>query len=587
VQLIVLGMHRSGTSILARTLNLMGAYFGPEGISTGANNENPKGFWERRDVRQLNDSILHAVGADWNRIARFEPDSLPGAVVDDFVQRASRLVLEMDAHRPWFIKEPRLCLLLPLWLRVLEIPVTIRILRHPVEVAASLRTRNAIPIPAGLALWEKYVRAADEGARGLPMAQVSHRRLVTEPMREIERLYQQLEGFGIPGLRMPSEREISVFVDQALYRERDSHGDLLEYARAPQVALFDALQSGSERLPKPTPAGRQQLLDYEATLPPLQPKMEVSKAPATVDVALREKVAAREQEAKLLREAVAKLEAATQQRDERLAGEMINIGRLQGEATARERELATLRDSANSLREELRARDDGQAVLAGELEAARRLGGEVQAALSEREARIGWLERELEESTRRLEANASNLVRKLEWTEHSLGDRFGELAKMTQLLLAQDANVERMRRELEANAYSLRARTVELQAARADLAGIRASRSWRAMAPLRAIARKVGLLGGRPARGTKERVLVEQSGLFDKAWYLEAYPDVASSGIDPIEHYLMFGALEQRSPGPDFNAADYLRLHPDVAEAGANPLIHYVLHGRDEGRRLA
>lgn len=107
------------------------------------------------------------------------------------------------------------------------------------------------------------------------------------------------------------------------------------------------------------------------------------------------------------------------------------------------------------------------------------------------------------------------------------------------------------------------------------------------MAPLRAIARKVGLLGGRPVRGTKERVLVEQSGLFDKAWYLEAYPDVASSGIDPIEHYLMFGALEQRSPGPDFNAADYLRLHPDVAEAGANPLIHYVLHGRDEGRRLA
>ena len=56
MQLIVLGMHRSGTSVLARLLNLMGAYFGPEGSSTGANEENHKGFWERRDVRNLNDS---------------------------------------------------------------------------------------------------------------------------------------------------------------------------------------------------------------------------------------------------------------------------------------------------------------------------------------------------------------------------------------------------------------------------------------------------------------------------------------------------------------------------------------------------
>jgi hypothetical protein len=39
-------MHRSGTSMVARLLNMMGAYFGAEGISTGANRENPKGFWE-------------------------------------------------------------------------------------------------------------------------------------------------------------------------------------------------------------------------------------------------------------------------------------------------------------------------------------------------------------------------------------------------------------------------------------------------------------------------------------------------------------------------------------------------------------
>lgn len=50
MQLMVLGMHRSGTSVLTRVLNMMGAYFGPEGIIAATNDENPKGFWERRDA---------------------------------------------------------------------------------------------------------------------------------------------------------------------------------------------------------------------------------------------------------------------------------------------------------------------------------------------------------------------------------------------------------------------------------------------------------------------------------------------------------------------------------------------------------
>ena len=58
MQLIILGMHRSGTSMVTRLVNMMGAYFGPEGVSLGANDENPKGFWERRDVLDLDEALL-------------------------------------------------------------------------------------------------------------------------------------------------------------------------------------------------------------------------------------------------------------------------------------------------------------------------------------------------------------------------------------------------------------------------------------------------------------------------------------------------------------------------------------------------
>ena len=71
MQILVLGMHRSGTSMVARLLNLMGAYFAPEGVSLGANQENPKGFWERRDLCALNEMVLQSSGADWHRLSGF------------------------------------------------------------------------------------------------------------------------------------------------------------------------------------------------------------------------------------------------------------------------------------------------------------------------------------------------------------------------------------------------------------------------------------------------------------------------------------------------------------------------------------
>lgn len=155
MQLIVLGMHRSGTSVLARILNMMGAYFGPEGLSTGANRENPKGFCERRDVRQLNDFVLNVQGCDWDKVVEFDPATLPDSVITEFRERASKIVLEMDAHRPWLLKEPRLCLLFDLWKELPEVPVCLHIFRYPVEVARSLQKRNGIRIPTGVALWER------------------------------------------------------------------------------------------------------------------------------------------------------------------------------------------------------------------------------------------------------------------------------------------------------------------------------------------------------------------------------------------------------------------------------------------------
>lgn len=99
---------------------------------------------------------------------------------------------------------------------------------------------------------------------------------------------------------------------------------------------------------------------------------------------------------------------------------------------------------------------------------------------------------------------------------------------------------------------------------------------------LSAIKYKVILLPGRMLREYRTKRVLRRSGLFYAAYYLETYPDVAASGMDPVTHYVRFGAAEGRSPNPLFHSKWYLDTYPDVR--GMNPLLHYILHGAAEGR---
>jgi GT2 family glycosyltransferase len=71
--------------------------------------------------------------------------------------------------------------------------------------------------------------------------------------------------------------------------------------------------------------------------------------------------------------------------------------------------------------------------------------------------------------------------------------------------------------------------------------------------------------------------------LFDTSFYLEQYPDVAASGLNPLRHYVECGAAEGHDPHPLFDTSFYLQQYPDVAAQGINPLRHYVEYGAAEG----
>lgn len=165
--LLVLGMHRSGTSALTGALRLLGVELGARLVDPAE--DNPTGYWEHAEAVSLHEALLDALGSAWD-----DPDPLP----DDWqrhpaaAQARARIGALIDAEFSgaplWCIKDPRLCRFLPLWLEALAErgirPALLYVLRAPVEIAASLHVRDRLhPEVAALITLRHLLEAVAHG----------------------------------------------------------------------------------------------------------------------------------------------------------------------------------------------------------------------------------------------------------------------------------------------------------------------------------------------------------------------------------------------------------------------------------------
>lgn len=218
--ILCLGMHRSGTSVVARSLRCLGVDLGERAVWSGPDNES--GFWEDQDALAIDDLILQKAGSAWDdpTPVNFNKESgvwINAPVIDWFLERRLK---EMPLYG---LKEPRLCRLLPIWREAIgRLVVQPRVsvvfaVRHPMAVAQSLNKRNHLPIEIGLALWLEYTKRARLDVD--PMWEsvwVRYDRLLANPHFEITRMAGKLY---LP----PVEPEIELFrhgfLDSSLQHE--------------------------------------------------------------------------------------------------------------------------------------------------------------------------------------------------------------------------------------------------------------------------------------------------------------------------------------------------------------------------------
>lgn len=215
---IVCGMHRSGTSALARVCDLMGARLGT-GIS-GTGPDNPKGFWENTAVKELDDELLARMGLSWDSV--LSPPELWWT--DDWVKpfrHRARAALEAQfAGMALFaVKDPRASRLLPFWLEVLaELDVAPHVLiavRHPSEVAQSLARRNNLPLSRSYLLWLWHTLDAVAAAPPQSSCLVRYQALLADPVATMAAA-AGAAGFAWPASPEAARAEAAGFLDAAL-----------------------------------------------------------------------------------------------------------------------------------------------------------------------------------------------------------------------------------------------------------------------------------------------------------------------------------------------------------------------------------
>jgi GT2 family glycosyltransferase len=168
--ILVLGMHRSGTSAAARVLSLLGAAL-PTSV-VGPAKSNPTGHWEPASLVAIHDEMLAALNSSWDDLAPVKLEQLAPEARTGFKKRVLRVLRdEYGNARQLVIKDPRVCRLLPFWLEVLEEygaePVVVVPVRSPVDVARSLTARDRMTRDYAQAIWLRHVLDAEHDSRPL------------------------------------------------------------------------------------------------------------------------------------------------------------------------------------------------------------------------------------------------------------------------------------------------------------------------------------------------------------------------------------------------------------------------------------
>ena len=257
--LLVLGMHRSGTSALTRVLNLLGADL-PATLAPPSD-DNETGFWESLRLVDYHDHLLSEAGSVWGDWRALDLNRISMVRRTEIKRKIAELVEEEYGSSRFFVlKDPRICRFLPIYAELLSergiVPSYVVSLRNPLAVAASLAARNGLTVGFACLVWLGHVLEAERATRRARRVFVAYERMLSDWRGSIvdmgrhlqivwpnspELAAAEIEKFLSRGLQhhAPSDHELEAHPEVARW-VKDAYAALLQLQKDPsaQAALL-------------------------------------------------------------------------------------------------------------------------------------------------------------------------------------------------------------------------------------------------------------------------------------------------------------------------------------------------------------
>lgn len=547
---MVLGMHRSGTSALARLLGLLGCDLPKSPLAANAYNE--RGYWESAKISELNDRILIDANSNWFDWTEFNPEWYQSYAAKKFHEEAVSLIEQEFGDSGLFVlKDPRICRFFPFWSSVLESinisPLALIPLRNPLEVANSLQERDGIDLSHGQLIWLRNVLDVEAYTQHIPRAFCSYDELLASWWELTQKLSDSLE-INWPNKPEDINSSVNDFLSLNLKHHNLSEDSILDNPFYPDwyktvFSIMNQWITNDESAEDRETLGK---IRYELNASsPLFSGLVSSSYDRKLSL---------ENVQKDLKQKNTHLESQLEQKEARLE----NL----------ERSLTLLRSQSEA--KDLRIRS--------------------------------------------LESKAIDTENKLSISEELFDAKNEEFDVLVETLIEQFSSTEELSKLRKTLAHILGScslgsitlspvRLLKLESYLKSM-GLFSSADYKNKYPdirdagCNAFAHYVryGLLEGRKnfsttkqsytpttiSHETKERI--QNSMYFDADWYLEEYPDVKASGLEPLEHYVNIGWRLKRNPSRFFNSKIYLKNYKDVATSGVDPLLHFIQYGQNEKR---
>jgi hypothetical protein len=235
---VLLGMHRNGTSAFARGLQALGVYLGDSFLDTKP--DNPTGYWEDRNIVELNERVLSVFGLKWEDVALIEDAQWQDPKVEALRgEAASYLEAQFTAHPLWGFKDPRTVRLLPFWRRVfqdIDVDDTYVVaIRNPLSVASSLLKRQYMTPVTSHMLWLVYLVPYLDEIANRSFVVADYDLLMNDPQGQMERIARHLRIL----LDTTNTEEIAHFASDFLQPDLRHHLFLKEdFDTIPHVSLL-------------------------------------------------------------------------------------------------------------------------------------------------------------------------------------------------------------------------------------------------------------------------------------------------------------------------------------------------------------